>query len=123
MHNYSDENEMKIYFKVKSSVYRIHSIEHRPRSNVADHGNKITNKRLPRINALLGVISWLQWKCSFLSIVNKHAPLRTMRVRTRSSPWITSELKKRMHDRDIERLKQVKRMIQMTSHFLKNNAI
>ena len=24
-----------------------------------------------------------------------------MRVRTRSSPWITSELKKQMHDRDI----------------------
>ena len=36
---------------------------------------------------------WLQWKCSFLSIVNKHAPLRTMRVRTRSSPWITSSLR------------------------------
>ena len=36
MHNYSDENEMKIYFHVKSSLYRIYSIEHRPRSNVAD---------------------------------------------------------------------------------------
>ena len=51
---------------------------------------------------------WLQWKCSFLSIVNKHAPLRTMRVRTRSSPWITSELKKRMHDRDILKIKASK---------------
>ena len=48
---------------------------------------------------------WLQWKCSFLSIVNKHAPLRKMRVRTRSSPWITSELKKRIHDRDILKIK------------------
>ena len=26
---------------------------------------------------------WLQWKCLFLSIVDKHPPLRTMRVRTR----------------------------------------
>ena len=44
---------------------------------------------------------WLQWKCSFLSIANKHAPLRT----TRSSPWITSELKKRMHNRGILKIK------------------
>ena len=52
---------------------------------------------------------WLKWKCSFLSIANKHAPLRTMRVRTRSSPWITSELKKRMHDRDILKIKASKK--------------
>ena len=31
---------------------------------------------------------WLQRKSLFVSIVNKHAPLRTMRVRTRSSPMI-----------------------------------
>ena len=31
-----------------------------------------------------------------------------MRVRTRSSPWITSELKKRMHDRDILKIKACK---------------
>ena len=44
---------------------------------------------------------WLQWKRLFLPIVDKHAPLRIMHVRARSSPWITSELRKRMHDRDI----------------------
>ena len=38
----------------------------------------------------------------------QHAPLRTMRVRTRSPPWITSELKKRMHDRDILKIKASK---------------
>jgi len=43
----------------------------------------------------------LKWKFSFLSIVDKHASLRTMSARRRSSPWITSELKKRMHERDI----------------------
>ena len=31
-----------------------------------------------------------------------------MRVRARSSPWITSELKKRMHDRDILKIKACK---------------
>ena len=51
---------------------------------------------------------WLQWKRLFLSIVAKHAPLRTMLVRARNSPWITSELKKRMHDRDIFKMKSCK---------------
>ena len=45
---------------------------------------------------------WLQWKCLFLSLVNKHAPLRTMRVRMRSG------LKKRMTDRDILEIKASK---------------
>ena len=52
-----------------------------------------------------GNIMYSQYISSFVSIVNKHAPLRTMRVRTRSSPWMTSELKKRMHDRDILKIK------------------
>ena len=51
---------------------------------------------------------WLQWKRLFLSIVDKHAPLRTMLVRARNSPWITSELKKQMHDRDIFKMKSSK---------------
>ena len=51
---------------------------------------------------------WLQWKSLFASIVNKHAPLRAMRVCTRNSPWITSELKKRMHDQDILKIKASK---------------
>lgn len=51
---------------------------------------------------------WSQWKFSFLSIVDKHAPLRTTRVRARSSPWITSELKKQMHDRNILKIKAYK---------------
>ena len=51
---------------------------------------------------------WSQWKCLFLPIANKHAPLRTMRVRARSSPWITSTLKRRMHDRDILKIKASK---------------
>ena len=45
---------------------------------------------------------WLQWKCLFLSLVNKHVPLRTMRVRMRSG------LKKRMTDRDILEIKASK---------------
>lgn len=51
---------------------------------------------------------WLQWKRIFLSIVDKHAPLRKLRVRARSSPWITAELKELMHDRDILKIKASK---------------
>ena len=51
---------------------------------------------------------WSKWKCMFLSIVDKHAPLRTMRVHARSSPWITSELKKRMHNRNILKIKAIR---------------
>ena len=44
-------------------------------------------------------------KKSFLEIVDKHAPLRKARVRGRGSPWIPSELKKQMHERDILKIK------------------
>ena len=59
-------------------------------------------------------------KNSFLAIGDMHAPLRTMRVRARNSPWITSELKKLMHDRDILKLKAVKSndpSVQFICHF------
>ena len=49
--------------------------------------------------------TWSKWKCMFLSIVDK---LRTMRVRARRCPWITSELKKRMHNRKIPRIRTIK---------------
>ena len=44
----------------------------------------------------------------FLEIVDKHAPLRKAHVRGRGSPWITSELKKQMHERDILKIKAIK---------------
>ena len=54
---------------------------------------------------------WSEWKKSFLEIVDKHcwqALLRKARVRGRGSPWITSELKKQMLDRDILKIKAIK---------------
>ena len=50
---------------------------------------------------------WNVWKELFLTIANKHAPLRTIRVRARGSPWITSELKKQMRDRDALKVKAI----------------
>ena len=48
---------------------------------------------------------WVEWKKTFLSIADKHAPIRSKRVRSKSSPLKTSELKKRMHERNIAKIK------------------
>ena len=42
---------------------------------------------------------WDAWKKLFFSCVDKHAPLRTKRVRSCKSPWISPHLKKCMHER------------------------
>ena len=51
---------------------------------------------------------WREWKIKFLNVVNTHTPLRTKRVRSKRSPWISSELKKSMHERDIMKLKEIR---------------
>ena len=43
---------------------------------------------------------WLAWKTLFLSLVDKHAPIRTKRVRSSKCPWVTSQLNKYMYERD-----------------------
>ncbi len=48
---------------------------------------------------------WHVWKDTFNSVAEKHAPLRTKRVRASKSPWITPELKRRMHQRDVLKIK------------------
>ena len=51
---------------------------------------------------------WSKWKSIFLEIVDKHAPCRTKKVRSRPSPWITSEIKKQMYSRDKLKKKAIK---------------
>ena len=50
---------------------------------------------------------WKAWKSLFFQCVDKHAPLRSKRVRAMKSPWITPHLKRRMHARNILKLKAV----------------
>jgi hypothetical protein len=45
------------------------------------------------------------WKNTFNFVVEKHAPLRTKRVKTSKGPWISSHLKGEMHKRDILKIK------------------
>ena len=51
---------------------------------------------------------WREWKIKFLNVVNTYTPLRTKRVCSKRSPWITSEFKKRMHERDSMKLKAIR---------------
>ena len=52
-------------------------------------------------------VLWTDWKTKFLDIVNLHAPLRTRRTRANKAPWINSELKKGMRDRDAAKRKAI----------------
>lgn len=49
-----------------------------------------------------------KWKELFLSVCDKHAPVKTKRTRPTKSPWITTNLKKRMNFRNRLKKKAVK---------------
>ena len=46
---------------------------------------------------------WTESKTKFLQIVDKHAPIWKKRVRSKNSPFVTADLKERMHNRDMIR--------------------
>ena len=50
---------------------------------------------------------WHAWKTIFNNVVDRHAPLRTKRVRGSKAPWITTELKQLMHQRDVLKIKAI----------------
>ena len=51
---------------------------------------------------------WDIWKKLFFLCVDKHVPLRTKHIRTSKSPWITPQLKKRMHYKDVLKVKAIR---------------
>ena len=51
---------------------------------------------------------WYAWKNIFSTVIDRHAPLRSKRVRSSKSPWITSHLKQRMHERNILKKKAIR---------------
>ena len=55
-------------------------------------------------------------KESFLSVCNLHAPLKRERVRARQAPWISSELKKLIFERD--KLKKIPKRTGLTTKLL-----
>ena len=51
---------------------------------------------------------WHVWKAIFNSVVDKHAPFRTKRVRASKSSWISSQLKDEMHKKDAQNIKAIR---------------
>ena len=43
---------------------------------------------------------WEDWKRKFLLVADMHAPPVSRRVRSEHAPWLTSEIKKKIYDRD-----------------------
>ena len=43
---------------------------------------------------------WNFWKHLLMSVIDKHAPLKTKRIRNKRSPWITIELLREIYKRD-----------------------
>ena len=52
--------------------------------------------------------SWNTWKTVFLSLANKHAPLRQRKVRSTYNPWVTKEIKCLSYRRDFLKKKAVR---------------
>ena len=52
--------------------------------------------------------AWHIWKSNFLNILNKHAPKRVIKVRNKPAPWLNSEIKKEMFNRDSLKKKAIK---------------
>ena len=48
------------------------------------------------------------WKCTFLQVLERYAPLRTKRIRNHNLPWITAEIKTRMRERDVLKIKAMR---------------
>lgn len=53
-------------------------------------------------------IVWEKWKFKMQSILDKHAPCRTKRIRNKPSPWINSEVKREMYAKDLLKKKATK---------------
>ena len=48
-------------------------------------------------------VCWQVWKSFFLEILDRHAPIRCKRTRGTSVPWITSNVKRLMRNRDFHK--------------------
>ena len=44
--------------------------------------------------------AWIEFKSELTAIINRHAPLKEKNVRGKLSPWLTTSLRNKMHERD-----------------------
>ena len=45
-------------------------------------------------------ISWERWKLAYTDICDRHAPIKSLRLKKRSNPWMTHDIIKLMYERD-----------------------
>ena len=55
---------------------------------------------------------WEIWKKLFVEVLNKHAPIRQKKIRSKKVPWITSEIKKLINKRDRSKRKAIIRNLE-----------
>ena len=53
-------------------------------------------------------VCWRVWYSLYLQVLDRHAPLRRMRTRGNSLPWISSNIKGIMRSRDFHKIKAVR---------------
>ena len=69
----------------------------------------LKNAKWTNLNEICDVNeAWELWKNTFLSVLNKHAPCRSIRKRNKPAPWINSTIKKEMLLRDFTKKKAQK---------------
>ena len=49
------------------------------------------------------------WYTLFTDVANRHAPIKKTRIKGAKIPWMTSDLKNAMRDRDFHHAKAIKR--------------
>ena len=57
---------------------------------------------------------WSEWKNMLMTVIDKHAPVKTKRVGRKKSPWITSDLSRKMKNRDLLKKKVILTKDQVT---------
>ena len=63
--------------------------------------DEIANSRDLNIDGITTVDdAWEKWSKAFLDISNKHAPIKTIRVKDRNNPWVSREILNLMYQRD-----------------------
>ena len=79
----------KIIFSRQFKNFNVNQFKEDLRNNI--NTNIVTND--PNI-------LWNDWKTKFLTIAEKHAPMRQRRVKSDYKPWLTDQIKKLCYQRD-----------------------
>ena len=108
----SDHSLVYVYHKLSIDLPKGHnSIIYKSFKtfNRSDFRNDICNQNWEFLNLIEDPNQlWSEWKKKFLLIVAKHALIRSKRIRSKNTPWISFDLKQRMHMRDVLRIKAIK---------------